>query len=574
MSPASVAEAPLTKKASTARSLGLLAVATVLCLLPFSGRAFNIDDPLFLWSAQHILHHPFDPFGFQVNWYQQSLPMSQVTENPPLACYYAALIGSIAGFSERALHLGFLLPALAVVLGTYRLAQCLTRSPLVAAAATLFAPGLLISAGSVMCDTLMLAFWMWAVVLWVEGLDGRRQGYLLAAALLTSAAALSKFFGISLVPLLFAYSFARFRRVGRWAGYLAVPIAVLVGYHFWTHALYGVGMFGTAMAYAPQRILQGRLHALFYPVVCASFIGGCALPALLMAPLLWSRRSIVITSLVVGVAAASGLYLLRYHLPMASTGTLLQQHSTSVGLQLAIYVAGGISVLALAVADLRQHRDADSLLLAPWVFGTFAFAAFLNWTINARSILPLIPPVGILLARRLDAVRPRAGVAHAGKTAVALLVSAGLALWIARADLELAASGKRAAEVLRERTRNTAGTVWFEGHWGFQYYMQQMGLHAFDFTHTSLHPGDVVIVPRDDFTTVGPPRQFVSLVETLQLPLREPVTTLSSEMGAAFYHSGYGPLPFAWGKVPPQQYAIYHIAVPLRPEQWPPLRPK
>src|SRR5271166_5867053 len=104
--------APPVKAGSSTRSLILLTAATLLCLLPFSGKAFHIDDPLFLWSAQHIVRHPLDPYGFQVNWYGWQMPMSEVTKNPPLACYYAAAIGALAGWSERALHLGFLLPTL------------------------------------------------------------------------------------------------------------------------------------------------------------------------------------------------------------------------------------------------------------------------------------------------------------------------------------------------------------------------------------------------------------------------------------------------------------------------------
>lgn len=150
--------------------------------------------------------------------------MSEITKNPPLACYYAAAIGAIAGWSERAMHLGFLLPALAMVLGTYRLAQRFTRSPLIATAATLLTPGVLTSATSVMCDTMMLAFWTWAVVLWVEGLDSGKQRYLLASGLLMAGAVLTKYFGICLVPLLFVYSIARQRRLGVWAYYLALPI--------------------------------------------------------------------------------------------------------------------------------------------------------------------------------------------------------------------------------------------------------------------------------------------------------------------------------------------------------------
>ena len=60
--------------------------------------------------------------------------------------------------------------------------------------------------------------------------------------------------------------------------------------------------------------------------------------------------------------------------------------------------------MALAAADAWKRKDADSLLLMLWVFGTFIFTGFVNWAINARSVLPLIPAVGILLARRVDAL--------------------------------------------------------------------------------------------------------------------------------------------------------------------------
>jgi len=48
--------------------------------------------------------------------YWHPMPMWQIQQNPPLASYYMAMVASIGGWSERALHLGFILPALAVIL--------------------------------------------------------------------------------------------------------------------------------------------------------------------------------------------------------------------------------------------------------------------------------------------------------------------------------------------------------------------------------------------------------------------------------------------------------------------------
>jgi len=550
---------------SSAQSMGLLTAATLLCLLPFSGKAFNVDDPLFLWSAQQIVRHPLDPFGFRLIWDTTLSPMSEITLNPPLACYYAAAIGAIAGWSERAQHLGFLLPALAMVVGAYRLARRFTRSPLIAAAATLLTPGTLVSATSVMCDTMMLALWIWAIIVWLEGLESGKQRLLLASSFLMAAAALTKYFAICLVPLLFAYSAAKQRRLGRWAWYFVLPVFLLAGYQLWTRALYGHAMFSLALGSSPQRLTHAWYLILMAPAVCASFIGGCALPALTLAPLLWPRRYILTVILLEGILAAVGWAIMGSHL------AAFQLEWKIVGPQLALHVAAGVCVLALAVADLHKQRDADSLFLALWVFGTFVFTAFLNWIINARSVLPLIPAAGILLARRLDSLGIASLKPLRTKVAAALLASGFVSFWAARADADWADSARQVARMVQQRTKNEA--VWFEGHWGFQYYMQQLGMHPLDFNKSVLSNGDLLVIPSNNYDIRHLPRQVITSDELLEIKLPQPVMTMTTfpQLRAGFYaSSSHGPLPFAFGTAPPEQYHLLRIGSTTGPEQWPP----
>ncbi len=90
------------------------------------------------------------------------------------------------GWSEFSCTLAFTLPAIGVVVGTRRLASHFCASPMVAALAALFMPVFMVSSMTVMCDVLMLAFWVWAVLFWVEGLErdhiweiiGRRRAHL------------------------------------------------------------------------------------------------------------------------------------------------------------------------------------------------------------------------------------------------------------------------------------------------------------------------------------------------------------------------------------------------------------
>jgi len=534
-----------------------LAIATLACLLPFSGKAFHIDDPLFVWTAQQIAHHPFNPYGFNLVWYVTDTPMSAITKNPPLASYYGALIGTLAGWSERSWHLAFLLPALALVLGTYRLAQRFTASPLIAAAATLFAPGFLVSATGVMCDVLMLALWVWAVIFWMQGMDSDKPLHFAASSVLIAACALTKYFGASLLLLLPAYSFLQQRRLGNWASFLSIPAAALAGYQFWTRTLYGRGLLWDAVQYArsPQHVNEAS--RLTSGLVGLSFLGGCALPILLFSPLVWNRRQFLLASL---AAALAGLAMaLRWLVPLIHDS---QPHWTRIGAQFAVHVAAGIFALGLVVADLRKRRDADSILLALWVLGTFSFAAFLNWTVNARSILPLLPAVAILLARRVDETRFASAWWSTGRLAIPLALSALISLSIARGDAALANSGRSMATFIHLQTQNRAGSVFFEGHWGFQYYMQQFRARPVEYDKFAFQTGDQVVIPENTTSTFPVPPQSVAAQQILQFDPRAYAATMG--LGAGFYSSVWGPLPFSFGRVPPESYLEVRLQQPVK----------
>ncbi len=545
----------------------LLTAVTLLCLLPFSGRAFHVDDPLFIWSGQQIAKHPLDPYGFQLVWDNFSEPMSEVTKNPPLTCYYVAAIGSIAGWSERAMHLGFLFPALALVLGIYRLSIRFTKSPLVAAAAAILTPGVLVSASSVMCDIMMLAFWIWAAVLWMEGLDSGKPAYLAISCLLLSLAALTKYFGICLLPLLLAYSIARKRRVGWWALYFLLPIMLLLAYQLWTAILYGHAMFSDALNWAQtERVINGKASPVTSALIGISFAGGCTLSALLLAPFLWTWRKLA-AGLVIGVVCGSALVLGWVSFgPYAEeiVRQSLRAHLVTTGIQLCLAIAAGLGVLWISGSELRTWRDPDSLFLGLWVWGTFIFTAFVNWTINARSILPLIPAAGILMARRLDKLHSNSIPQLHRRVALALVLSGVISFWLAKADADWANSAEQAAIFIHQQTENQPGTVWFQGHWGFQYYMQLMGAQPVDFLRTGMQRGDALVVPENNADAYRmPTAQFVASTNLLQIKLPQPISTMRWRNGAAFYSSFYGPLPFAFGASETERYYIFRLSMPL-----------
>jgi hypothetical protein len=540
----------------------VLAVAVLACLVPFSGKAFNIDDTLFIYEARQIAQHPLDPFGFKVNWFLDAIPMAYETRNPPLASYYSAAAAVFVGWSERALHLAFLLPALATVWGTYRLAQRLTNSPLLAAGATLLTPGFLVSANSVMCDTMALALWLWAIILWVEGFEPQKARSLVISVVLITLCALTKYFGIALIPLLAVYSLARQRRLGSWAWYLLVPILALTGYQYWTKAVYGLRMI-TFAAHIATGVRQGRHAALLAnALVDLGFVGGCALPALTFAPIIWSRKKIFAVCV---LSALAGFLISTGRISLGETlgPSDFYRRWVLVGVQLTLFIAAGVSVMALAAADAWKRRDADSLLLILWVLGTFIFTGFVNWTINARSVLPLIPAAGILLVRRIDALQAVSMRWRPAMLAIPLAAAGAVSLWLTWADTELANSARTAATLIEQKTteqktRNQPGTVWFTGHWGFQYYMESFGAHAVVVNDPPHQPGDYLAVVESNHLFEMRP-EFVTSREVIEIPMRLGITTAQSQLGAGFYSADTGPLPFAIGPVPPEHYELLRL---------------
>lgn len=523
----------------------VLIAATLACLVPFAGKAVHLDDPLFIWAGQQMQTKWWDPYGFDVNWYGWSMPMFEVTKNPPLASAYLAPVIAIFGVNEVWLHLALLAPAIAAVLGTYALAQRTCAFPFPAALALLAMPVFLISSTTLMCDVVMLAFWIWAVVFWIRGLDSQRASLLALACLLAGLSVLTKYFGIALVPLLLAYSLARTRgRDWLWLPWLLIPIAFAGLFEYATRSLYGLGLLSEAFGYTQQN-RAGSLGALGVKTLTAvSFTGGCCAIVLFCAPSLWRFRKWIW-----GIVAVFILTLLLWRFPLVRNPD--RQSPLGFAAQWSLWVLAGATVLALPIIDLKRRRTAESWLFLLWILGTFSFCLF-NWTINGRSILPMAPAVAILILRRIE---DRGGLRQSFLWCAG--ASLALSLLVTFADYRLAGSARTAVNEIGARLETSSNSaVWFQGHWGFQYYAQAKGWRPFDLTHFRPQSGDFIVLPLNNTNLHPIPRETVERLFTTEIPAVPWVITLSRASDAGFYTDQGGPLPFAFGVVRDQKYYI------------------
>ena len=530
------------------------AVITVFCLVPFANKAFHIDDPMYIWAAKHIQNNPVDFYGFTVNWESTEMPMAQVNKNPPLVSFYIALVAWLFGFSEIALHLAFLIPAVAVALGTYYLARLFCSQPVVAVLAAVLTPVFLVSSTNIMSDTMMLAFWVWAMVFWIRGLKKSHWLFLLSAGVLLGICALTKYFGIVLIPLLFVYSLAKKRKFGYWMLFLLIPVIILTAYQWATHVLYGRGLLLDAASYATEfRWTQGPVLS-SKALTGLAFTGGCVITVLFYVPLLWSRRvligGIVLTILFIfAVSFAEKIGYFKVRGSDSLPGSFL--------IQFGLMSMAGASILGIVCADFWKCRDADSLLLLLWVFGTVFFAAFINWTTNARSILPMVPAVGILLVRRIDRRIEARQLKNIRLALWPLIPAAFVALLVCLADYTWAGTARDAAVELGKKYDQSTATVWFQGHWGFQYYMEAGGGRAMDFGKLKIERGDIIIIPSNNCFTRLLSEKLVRFKEVLEFTGFRRIATVNSSLGAGFYSDVWGPLPFVTGRVTPEKYYVF-----------------
>lgn len=577
----------------------VLTAVTVGMLVPFLDKPFHIDDPLFVWAAQHIRsnidegRNPADFFGFDVNWNGRIQKMHEVTQNPPLACYLLAASSFVTGWDERGLHAVFLIPALGVVLGTWVLARRLCDRPLLAALAVAWSPIFVVSSTNVMCDTLMTCFWVWAVILWRDGVDRESHWRLALAAVLMALATVTKYFGLCLVPLLILDTVIRSRRPWKQFFWLLIPALTAALYEFWTRRLYGHGMLMGAADYATSYYRQkASQHWSVKPVATFAFTGGSLLCLLVYIPRLC--RSLWMSAIGVILASTIAVWLHHRNFYYLRPDTN-RPASWDITLQAGILTTLGVGVCILILTDLwkvwrdgRGHRSdqswraglADSVLLAAWTGGTMLFAGFINWSVNGRTLLPLVPAAALLMCRRMDwgcqshAVRltrggslpqpmKRAWIAlfrapPSDWQCLPLVLVAFLTYLIAQADYRLAWSHRLAADEFATILQRIPGLeiepgkvvprkLWFAGHWGFQYYMERNGCQAVGFMGPPLNKGDLLAYPVNNSRQTNPSKENYITLRPLKFDLPPWVATHSRSRRAGFYADRWGPLPFVFG---------------------------
>jgi hypothetical protein len=324
-----------------------------------------------------------------------------------------------------------------------------------------------------------------------------------------------------------------------------IPLFVAFGFELITRAKYGHPLFSSAMLYLRDVAVEVRIPIQIKLLTGCSFVGGSMIGTLFLTSIRSAK----------GVVGGIGFLLLIGALfwtcvPMPAE---LGVNELAVRFQGCLFATVGASLLALAMWDFRISQDAESLLLLLWMIGTFAFVALLNWSVTARTILPMTPAVSILLMRYWDPtgegkLRTLTKLRWVGAAAVVSLIVAG-------ADYSEAGASRAGARYFQKRFGRKQTQVWFQSHWGFQFYMEQWKAKPLT-QNAPIHRGDLVVIPSNkaDYVTV---RNAAVPVVEITRPIMPLVATFAPATGAGFYSSVRGPVPWAIAHTAPARFEAF-----------------
>jgi len=470
--------------------LALWALATALNV----GKPYHVDDAYYLAQARWIAEHPSEPTSGLVFWEGDGPATFHEQGNHPfLVPALMALVIRAVGESSVALHLlTSVFSALAIAL-MHALARrhAPERAVLITA---LFALGpAFLAEQNVMLDVPLVAAWL---AFFVVLDDASRPEHLVRAGVVASLALMVKLVSVALLVVL-ALEATRALRArmlpGRAATVaFATPVLTLGAWCAWSVAEHGQLPRAARVFLGEQGLWLSALgsalgRAALWPIV----IGG-------ITPLVVSVAASRLTQrdtrrpVLLALAATLGLFVVSrvLVLPMAARLELdaLAREPPEHTLLRAMFLGGGLVLGGLFVGGVQAGHAVDARLGRWAAIGSVTVIALAPFVAARHGLL--IAPAVLLLVARAGWLDRRAGRA--------LALTAALGVLAAVADHRVASMYEAGAERLAARAieLGPAGArTYFVGHWGWQEHASRAGLAPYLPGHTSLRPGDVVVVP-------------------------------------------------------------------------------
>jgi 4-amino-4-deoxy-L-arabinose transferase-like glycosyltransferase len=533
-----------------------VAALTVLPLLPFLGKAFSIDAPVFVAVAEQIARAPLDPFGFEMHWDATSLAAAEFNRNPPLLSYWIAPWLALSGGAEWPVRLACLPFPLLASLSFLGIARRLGGDAFGATALLVATPAFLVLASSLLLDVPLLGCLLFAVYALLRGAEPGGEAWLWAAGTAAGAAALMKYAGLAALPLVAAGTWLLAGPRPAALARVLLPGVILLG--AWgglTAAQYGAVHFLGSTDVVVQRHrsapwLVGQLTAV--PIYYGA--------ALVFPVAIW-LRTVAGRGRGIGLAAVAltlGLAVALLVLPWAAPARRGPPGPEELAIA-ALGFAGGLFLWLLLLDPRGWWPTPLDRFLALWLAGWIVFSGLVNWHVNAADALVAAPPALLLLFRH-PWLRPTPRFAR-----VAAAASFGLAFLLAWADTQQADFHRTVAAEIAARVRPGEGARWMVGTWGFQHYVGRRGFSPVlpaSLGRPEIGAGDWIAAPRNvaqQDVAAFRDRYRLELVARWENRSWLPLRTTNPDAVAGFYSHRMGYAPFAFSTLPIEAVELMRV---------------
>ena len=468
-------------------------IPLLLFTLWFVATAFNItkpyhiDDTGHLEIAEWLAEHPTHPMSGYINWGDSPAPIHLLNQ-PHLYFYLLGFYIKLFGVNEITTHLFQSFFTLLAIVFFYKLVCVHCQKHVFFPVFFLALCPAFVVGQNLMTDVPLLSLWiLFYYVLTTDRIRSEWATYLLAG-LIASAAVLIKYTSLPLIPAIFLAIL--FRKDFRYLYMGLIPVVALALWSLFNYFDYG-GIHLLSRPISGFSIERLRLVCLSW-VLCMGAIApftlalasGCIVK-------IRPRCSGVLHTFLWGVA------LLPILLFTLFVSNWLSENQTDFVLR-SLFFVNGLLVLSViiyvvlrylkACCALEMEKIYTELILLYWFFSGVAFVVLFAPFMATRHVLLVLPPAIILLHKYV--------MFQGRKTfhVLSLLCSISLTLMLAVSDFSFANFYKKNAEVIAEKLEGE--TVWFSGHWGWQWYARANGMRQIDPHNLSaVQPGDYLAYP-------------------------------------------------------------------------------
>jgi hypothetical protein len=519
----------------TQRTFSLLLASAFCFTLLNALKPLTIDDAAYYQYALHMKEHPLDPYGFEAFWGQTPAPAHTILA-PPVLPYWWSLILHVS--DTPFIWKLWLLPF--AVLLTFSLYALLRRfagdRELPLTLLLLFSPAFL-PGFNLMLDVPALALELFALTLFFSAAEKKSLRCAVLSGLLLGIAIQTKYIAFLGIPVVLLHA-ALFRRWRHAIVVASLALMLFLGWEMFIAWTYGASHFLSQLSRVDGGLLE-KVRFL-WPLLLMS--GGVLSPFILLhLALLRLRRSLLLS--------AASLLLLGYLLiAILEIGVVLgigiYHGLLSVLLSFSaphlIFGIFGATLLVLTVRSFFRRQQSFSqkdFFLFCWLLLEVAGYFFMNPFPAVRRIMGISVVLLIILGRFLTQEFSKEHASFSLRPILLFTIFLGILFY--GIDFQDANAAKKAvgqATTLIEEHSNE--TIWYTGHWGFQFYAERAGMRAVIPGKSLLKEGDWLVTPDARYEQQRISLSLPELMREAEIPIgdRIPLRTVMA------YYSGDVPL--------------------------------